>query len=155
MYFEIHSNISRIIFWNTQQHLKEDILFFSRYLVFFSLIVFFLLSLFKLSCTKKYHVFNLNCILYTFSFRYVMYYIMSEICIIGLFSENCFYSYSQQNISAVANESLIPYNLTKTAPETQSTFNWYCNTECHPKLNQKKYEIQLSFLNKRFCSTQM
>ena len=44
-----------------------------------------------------------------------MYYIVSEICIDGHFSEDCFYCYSQQIKSAVANESLIPYNLRKRA----------------------------------------
>ena len=55
-----------------------------------------------------------------------MYYIVSEICIgcIGrCFLEDCFYRYCQQIISAVANESLIPYNLIKRRPETQITFN--------------------------------
>ena len=47
-----------------------------------------------------------------------MYYIVLEICIGGPFLEDCFYGYSQQIISDVANESLIPYNLIKGAPET-------------------------------------
>ena len=38
-----------------------------------------------------------------------MYCIVSEICTGGRFSEDCFYCYSQQIISAVTNESLIPY----------------------------------------------
>ena len=38
-----------------------------------------------------------------------MYYIVSEICIGGHFLEDCFYCYSQQIKSAVANESPIPY----------------------------------------------
>ena len=49
-----------------------------------------------------------------------MYYIVSEICIGGHFLEACFNCYFQQIISAVANESLIPYNLIKKAPETQN-----------------------------------
>ena len=44
---------------------------------------------------------------------------MSEICIGGRFLEDCFYCYSQQIISAVAKESLIPYNLTQITLETQ------------------------------------
>ena len=49
-----------------------------------------------------------------------MYYIMLEICIGGHFLEDCLYCYSQQIIPAVANESLIPYNIIKRAPETQN-----------------------------------
>ena len=51
----------------------------------------FLLSLFKLSCTKKNQVCNLHGILYTYSFCYVVYYIVSKICIGGYFLEECFY----------------------------------------------------------------
>ena len=40
-----------------------------------------------------------------------MYYIVPEISIGGYFLEDCFYCYSQQLQSAVANESLIPYNV--------------------------------------------
>ena len=47
-----------------------------------------------------------------------MYYTVSKICIAGCFLEDCFYCYSQQIISAVANESLIPYNLVKRAKQT-------------------------------------
>ena len=57
---------------------------------------------------------------YTLSFYYVMYYIVSEICIGGRFLEDCFYCNSQRIIFAVANESLIPYDLIKRAPETQN-----------------------------------
>ena len=49
-----------------------------------------------------------------------MYCIVLEICIDGPFPEDYFYCYSQQIISVVANESLIPYNLTKRAPEIQN-----------------------------------
>ena len=51
-----------------------------------------------------------------------MYYIVSKICIGGRFLEDCFYCYSQQIISAVANESLIPYNLIKEH-QKHRTFN--------------------------------
>ena len=47
-----------------------------------------------------------------------MYGIVLEICISGHFLNACFYCYSQQIISDVANESLVPYNLIKRAPET-------------------------------------
>ena len=49
-----------------------------------------------------------------------MYYIVLEICIGGRFSEDCFYCYLQQIISAVASESLIPYDLIERAPETHN-----------------------------------
>ena len=52
-------------------------------------------------------------ILYTLSFCHVMYYMVSEIHIDGRFLEDCFYCYYQQIISAVAQESLIPYNQIK------------------------------------------
>ena len=55
-------------------------------------------------------------IIYFESFCYVMYYI----CIGGRFLEDCSYYYSQQIISAVANESLICFNLVKRALEPQS-----------------------------------
>ena len=56
---------------------------------------------------------------YNLSFCYVKYYyIVSEICIGGRFSEDCFHCYSQQ--ITIATESLIPYNITKKTPETQN-----------------------------------
>ena len=45
---------------------------------------------------------------------------MSERGIGGSFLEGCFYYYSQEIISVVINESLIPYNLIKMAPETHN-----------------------------------
>ena len=68
---------------------------------------------------------------------------MSEICIDGHFLEDCFYCPSQKIISAVANESLIPYNLIKRAPETQNLL--YCNIECHPKPNKKNIKYSSAF----------
>ena len=38
----------------------------------------------------------------------------------GRFLENCFYCYSQQIMTVVPKESMIPYNLTQRAPETQN-----------------------------------
>ena len=55
---------------------------------------------------------------------------MSGICINGPSIEDCFYCYSKQIISAVANKSPIPYNPIKKAPEP-----FY--TECQPKPNTK------------------
>ena len=43
-----------------------------------------------------------------------MYYIALKICIGGPFLQDCLYCYSRQIISAVTNESLIPYNLKKS-----------------------------------------
>ena len=65
---------------------------FSLFHIFY-LIMFLFIILFKLSCNKKYHVYNLYRLSYTFSFCYVMDYIVLEICIGGRFSENCFYRY--------------------------------------------------------------
>ena len=47
-----------------------------------------------------------------------MYYIVSVIFIGGRFLEDCVPCYPREIIYAVANESLIPYNLIKRAPET-------------------------------------
>ena len=63
-----------------------------------------------------------------------MYYIASKICIGGYFLKDSFHCFSQQVIYAVANESLILYNIIKRVPETQNL--QYCNTECQPKPNQ-------------------
>ena len=111
----------------TPQHLKEDLLitlcffivnFFNSFYIFCISLFSFLLSLFKLSCTKKYLAYNLYCISYTLRFCYVMYYIVLEICIGGRFLEDCFHCCSQQIMSDVANKSLLSYNLTKRAPGT-------------------------------------
>ena len=119
---------------NTQQLLKENLFILSRYFTFFISSFAFLLSLFKLSCAKKHHVYNLYCISYTWSFCYVMFYIVAEICIGVRLLEDCFYCYSQQIISTVANESIISYNLIKKAPKTQNLY--CCTTKCQPKPNQ-------------------
>ena len=50
----------------------------------------------------------------------VLHYMASEIYIGVRFLDDCSYCYSCQIISAVANESLIPYNLEIRAPETQN-----------------------------------
>ena len=81
--------------------------FFLFYILFISLFPFSL-TLFKLSCAKKHHVYNLYRISYTLSFCYVMYYIVSETCIGGRYLEDCFYCCSQSIISVVANEYLKP-----------------------------------------------
>lgn len=70
----------------------------------------------------------------------------------GRFLEDCFYCYSQQIIPSVANESLIPYNLTKRVTETQ---NLYTEPLILPQTKSSKCCIQLSFLNKRYCATQI
>ena len=98
----------------SQRRSFNSISFFSSFL--------FLLSLFKISCTKKHHSFNLYSISYTLSFCYVMYYIVLEICISGRFLEDCFYCYSWQIMFVMANESLIPSNLIKEH-QKQRTFN--------------------------------
>ena len=94
---------------------------FSLFYIFFSHRLFFLLFLFKVSYTKKHNVLNLYHISYTLSFCYVIYYIVSKICIGGRFLDDCFYCYSRWITPAIANESLTPYkNLIKRAPETQN-----------------------------------
>ena len=109
---------SRIITLNTQQHLKDYLLIISQYFKFFTWFFFFFLwPLFKLSCTRKHHAYNLYRILHTLSFCFLIYYIVSEICIGGSFLEYWFYCHSKQIISDVANVSQM-YNLTKRAPET-------------------------------------
>ena len=58
--------------------------------------------------------------------------IVSEIYIDRRFlKDSC---YSQQIISAVAKEYLIPYNLIQRAPETQNL--QYCNTKYQAKPNE-------------------
>ena len=99
---------------NTHQHLKEDLLVISRYFTFFLSPFPFILSLFKLSGTKKHHVYNQHRILYTCNVLHSagnMHW--------WRFPRRLFF-YSQQNISAVANEFLIPYNLVKSAAGTQN-----------------------------------
>ena len=86
---------SRIISLNAQRHLKEDLLIISRYFKFFSSSFSLLLSLFQLSFLKKHHVYNLYWISYTLSFCYVVYYVLSEICIGRRFLDDCFYCYSE------------------------------------------------------------
>ena len=122
---------------NTQQHFKEDLLIPSRYFTFFISSLSSLLSLSKLSYTKKHLIFNLYRILYTLNFCYKIYYIVLEICTGERFLEECFYYYFQQIISAVVNVFLIPYKLMKKATETQNF--WYGNTQCQPKPNQKNF----------------
>ena len=91
---------------------------FSLFYIFFLSSFSFWSSLFKLSFTKKHHVYILYYISYTLSRCYAMHYIVPEIRIGGKFLKNYFYCYSQEIISAVAEESLIPYNLIHTASET-------------------------------------
>ena len=74
--------------------------------------------------------------------------IASEICFGGCFLEDCFYCHSQQIISAVANESLTPYNLIERAPEVWNLN--YCNTECEPKPNQNNVKYRSLFRTKGF-----
>ena len=73
-----------------------------------------------------------------------MSYIVLEICSGGRFLEDCFYYYSRQIISAVANESLFPYNLINRAFNTV-TLN------VNP--NQKKVKYRSVFRTKDFFHT--
>ena len=93
---------------------------------FFIPLFSFLLSPFKLLSTKKHHICNLYRISYTLLWTYG---IVSEICIgIWNFLEDCFYWIEWQINSAVANESLIPYNLIKKASYFFWVENWYLLT---------------------------
>ena len=65
---------------------------------------------------------------------------MLQICIRRRFLEDCFYGYSQQIVSAVANESLIPYRLIKRSKQIKNKSN---------KKKKKKYKIQISYWNKK------
>ena len=109
----------------------------------------FLLSLFKLSCIKKHHVHNLYRILHTSRFCYVMYYIISEKWIRGHFLEDCFYCYSQQIISVVAKESLIPNNFIQRAPKnTEPSKLWHRVTPQTKSKNVKYGSTNVSNENK-------
>ena len=82
-------------------YLKENLLILSPYYTFSFYFIFFLLSLWKISGTEKYHVYNLYFISYALSFINLIYYIAPEIFIGECFLEDCFYCYCQQIISAL------------------------------------------------------
>ena len=90
---------------------------FSWFYIFCPIVFFTIISFQTLMYNEKSHLESISH-MYTLSFCYVMYYIMSEICI-GERSLGYCFCYSQQIIYAVANEYLIPYDLIKRAPETQ------------------------------------
>ena len=81
----INNYFSKMITWNTQQHLKEDLLeiLFILHRLFLSSFPFFCLC--KLSCTKKHCLYNLCCISYSNVLHRV-----GNTCIGGCFSEDCF-----------------------------------------------------------------
>ena len=113
---------SRMLTWNTQPYLKEDLLILSGYFKLFSVIVHVSIKpFFKLWCTDNHHVYNLYRIFYTLIFDYVMSYIMSEICIGRRFLEDCFYCYALWIISAVAKNPWFPMTLYKEH-QKQRTF---------------------------------
>ena len=114
----INYYFSTVITWNTQQHLKEDLLTLSRCFTFFLCHHFLFYYLFSNSYVQR----NMMPIIYVayrilLSFCYVMYYLVSEAYIGGQFLEECFHCYSQQILSGVLNESLISYNLITRATE--------------------------------------
>ena len=82
-------------------YLKENLLILSPYYTFSFYFIFFLLSLWKISGTEKYHVYNLYFISYALSFINLIYDIAPEIFIGECFLEDCFYCYCQQIISAL------------------------------------------------------
>ena len=129
-----------LIFYRFQSRVSFKSVAYKKEFNSLSLFYIFCLScLFKLACTNKHHLY---CISYTLCFCYVMYYIVSEICVGGHFLLDCFYCYSQQIISAVAKESLIPYTLYKEH-QKHGTFN---TVTPRTSPNQtKKCKIRLSF----------
>ena len=79
-----------------------------------------------------------------------MHCIVSETCIGGRFLKDCFYFFSQQIISVVAEEYVISYNLIQRVLETQNLYN--CNTECRANSNQENVKYGADF-SSDFCST--
>ena len=92
---------------------RKSFTYFSLFYIFFSLIVFLNYFFAKSLAQNKHHVYNPYCI------SYKIVYIVLEIYFGGRLLED-FYCYYSQVISAVAKESLIPYNLTQRAPGTQN-----------------------------------
>ena len=99
---------------------RRFINYFLLFYIFFPSLFSFKLSLFKPSCTKRHHVYNLYRISYILSFYYLMYCILTEICIGWRFLQDCFCRYPPKIICAVTNESLIAHKLIKRAPEKQN-----------------------------------
>ena len=68
-----------------------------------------------------------------------MYYIALKICIGGPFLQDCLYCYSRQIISAVTNESLIPYNLKKSTRNKEPLILYnLMPTQTNQKKKEKK-----------------
>ena len=106
MIYIIDSYFSRMITLNTaSQRLTFDS--FSFFQIFLSH-RFLSYYLFPNSYAQR-NITSVICITYLIldSFCYVMYYIVSEICIGGYFLEDVFYCYYQQMKSGETNESLI------------------------------------------------
>ena len=105
-------------------HLKESNLILSRYFkLFFSHLISFQTLMHKGTSRDQNnlrHQHNLYCISHASIFCYVMYHILSEICIGGHSVANYFLCCTQKVISAVAGESLIPCSIIKTAAGTQN-----------------------------------
>ena len=75
---------------------------------------FFLLSLFNTSCAKKHHIFNISLIyIHLIELKFLLCDVLHSVenMYWWTFREDCFYCYFQQIISAVTNESLVPYKL--------------------------------------------
>ena len=86
-------------------------------------------------------------ILYIVTLSFLIYCIKSEIQIGRRFLKNRFYCYCQQIIFAVAKESLIPYNFTQKAPETQNL--QYYKTKCHTKPNKTEMKYSSVFFQQQ------
>ena len=91
---------------------------------------------------KKHHVYNLYRISYTLSFCYVIYYIVSEICIGERFLEDGCYCHSQQFIYANTIESQIHQK-----HRTFNTATLYTN----PNQTEQKILSHANINNKNTC----
>ena len=93
---------------------------FNSFSLFHNFILLSFYSFILLSFYPFIHVYNLYFISYTFSFCYVMYYIVSEIYIGRRFLEDC-YCYCHQIIFGVAKESLVHCNLRQKSTKNTDT----------------------------------
>ena len=134
---------------------------FHSFLLFyiFSAIAFFFIISFQIRMHKE--TSSLQSISYIAYSEFLLCNVLHsvEICIGGRFLKGCFNCYSQQRISVVAKESLIPYNLIQNNEhQKHTTFNtvtWNATPNQIKKNKKQKCKTRVSFKNKKFCSTQI
>ena len=105
---------------------------------------------------ERWRLKSISHMVYFESFCYMIYYIVSEICIGGHFLEECFYCYFRQIKSAGANESLVPYKHIKKEPyffwvEGCYLFTWNM-THILSKLKTLKEAIKRFWMSREFFS---